>query len=354
MSHQVTLSDIAQECQVSTSTVSRSLRHDQLIHPRTRARVMEVAVRMGYQGRTRGAPAIESNGRRLSVGVLLSSESVQMGQNSPNTMRYLQGISAEADATRAVLEFRAMPEIDRNQPTLDRLPAMIRHRGCRVLLLEGRHTEAEVALIAEYVPVISLSWAYEGVNIDTVVQDNVESFQTLTQRLIDAGHRRLAWVPDAYEATFFDQRQAGMLQACIHSGVALVDQVFISIDQLYCDPPRGDFAVTSRESVLAQAVEQGVTAMVCANDAVAHRVDKHLRALGWRVPEDVSLVGYDAAGPLLESGKQLASVDPQFVEMGRIGMRMAMDRIEQPSAMPRFCYIHAQIVEGETIAPPRA
>jgi DNA-binding LacI/PurR family transcriptional regulator len=99
------------------------------------------------------------------------------------------------------------------------------------------------------------------------------------------------------------------------------------------------------------AVRNGATALVCANDVLARQVIEALESDGLRVPDDVSVTGFDALPPSLKGDRWLTSVDPHFFEMGQAAVRLAMQRLSEPAMQPQMLVVEGEIVPGETIAP---
>src|SRR5688500_4911636 len=95
-SNRVTIEEIGERLKISTSTVSRALRQDPLIHPETRARVNALAIDLGYQGRSRQGP---SRGKKKnSLAVLFSNSSLARVRSGYITTSYLQGLTSEAES----------------------------------------------------------------------------------------------------------------------------------------------------------------------------------------------------------------------------------------------------------------
>ncbi|MBW3554878.1 MAG: substrate-binding domain-containing protein, partial [Gemmatimonadetes bacterium] len=97
------------------------------------------------------------------------------------------------------------------------------------------------------------------------------------------------------------------------------------------------------------------TAVTCYNDLVALGVCRALEELRLRVPEDVSVVGYDDLQLIdyLSSTSRLTTVHVPKFEVGRTAAEILYQEIERGAAKPRKVYLHAELVVRETTAPPR-
>src|SRR4028119_678962 len=91
-----TLQDIADQLQISKATVSRALRHDPLIHPKTRAKVRATALQMGYEGQPRGArrgahQRVEK-AEKPTIGLLFHASSLTAAQHDLNLVKTMEGV----------------------------------------------------------------------------------------------------------------------------------------------------------------------------------------------------------------------------------------------------------------------
>ncbi|HEX7010940.1 MAG TPA: LacI family DNA-binding transcriptional regulator [Phycisphaeraceae bacterium] len=347
----VTIEDIARKLNVSASTVSRSLRQDPSINSQTRARVYSMAMKMGYQGRSRRGVR-KSDQKAAKIGVLLSAESLEAAKESSATLGYLHGITAEADAARAMVTMHAVKAKDRGRMDQDPelVPLMVRERHCDAIITQGPQVASDLALIGRRLPVISLGRTYPDLQTDAVLHDNIGGIRQLVGRLVKLGHRRLAWVHTGYEDLLYQARLAGFLEGCVSHGLNLEDQRLLRQGIFSSHPPF--HLLEEGKARLLKEIKQGVTAFVCVNDReVAQPVVECLEQAGIDVPGQVSVTGFDAHQHPTSGGKIITSIDPDFVEMGRLALRLAVQRAQQPwSRLVRIAPI-GRFVEGDTIGP---
>lgn len=343
-----TIEDIARELNLSASTISRSLKQNARIHPTTRAKVAEAAARLGYQGRSRRITT-HATTQNYRVAVLLSSA---LHKDSPNTMRELQGIQSQADDMGIHLDVDYALENrhksddassrKRKQSILDRLAKERYHAA----LLLGRHDPAFViALRQQFCPVISLNWEYPGVEMDLVTSTNVTGYALATRKLIDLGHNRMTYVDECYPATFHTQRHAGFIQACMFGGLNPNDQILFDAEGY---DEHGDLLDVAVDILL----QNGSTAYACANDRVAYLICQALEKRNIRIPDQISVIGYDGMQPLRPTNIRLSTMAQDFMELGRACMSLAHRRITQPSSSTWTVSIDGYWFAGQSIAPP--
>jgi len=345
----VTLQDIAKELDISSATVSLALRDDPTIHPDTRIRVNEVANRLNYKGSsgrpTRGAQKVEIS----ALGLLLSAESMARARNDANFVLMMDGIMAEADKRGYLLNVQAIrsDEARRMADGSDAVPSLIRKDVCQAVIIRGPYNPQDVAYMASQLPVVSMGRSYRGSNTDTVLADNMGMVRSLVLRLHAAGHRRMAWVSGSTHASFFEERQAGFIAGCVAGGLDLSEQRFFG-PEIFTDTSENHHIAEPK--IFADMVRSGTTAFVCGNDSIASQVIISLEREGFKVPQNVSVTGFDAVPARSTGNRQITGVDPHFVEIGRAAVRLVVQRMEQPDLPPQTVIVQADIVDGETIS----
>jgi len=331
----VTLKQIAAVTGMSKATVSRALRNDRVIHPDTRSRVLVAAARAGYERPTRKSPRPAKKQLRL---LLLLPPHSRAGYTVVHD--YLRGMMrgvAEVDGFLSVEEVSEEGVGKLAEPNW--LPREIVSGGVDGVVLGGWHNHQDVAALARMLPVVSIQWEHTAPHIDLVSGANYHGTVTLVRHLVQCGHRHLGWVGASYQASFFTERKMGFLQGCMENGIE-VDQRSIM----------DNYQAAGVKETLGMLVQQGVTALVCANDFVARTIAEWTLAAGLKVPEDLSVTGYDAVPEPIQNGKTLTSYDPIFLEVGRTAIHAVLRRIKDPG-MPRITYLcEGRMKCGETVA----
>lgn len=334
----VTLDTIAAIAGVSAATVSRSLQQSRLIHPATRAHVLDVAMRLGYQGRSRRGTG--SKRPTSTLGVLLPFRSIKSGHI--DTMHCLQGITSEADATDILLNLEEVRSQARGHMGSRKfLPKMVRDRLVDAVILMEPHTASDVLELSRLVPIVSIQYEYEGAMTDMVECTNARGVKRLFDHLTALGHRRISWVRASFKASFFRDREAGFIQGCLDHDLPFDRSLLLQT-------PCPDENPEELRQQLTQALKKGTTAFLCASDLAAEQVGRELVLMGVKIPAQVSVAGFDATEVKID-GKPLTSFDPLFIEIGRAAVRVAIQRIAEPSSPPIIQMRCGKIFEGETV-----
>jgi LacI family transcriptional regulator len=355
----ITLQDIADHLQLSQGTVSRALNNDPMIRPKTRAKVHAAAMRLGYECRPRStrrrSGASKQGGQSTpqdtqaasgtaTLGLLIPAAGLDHARQDPNLVQIMQGVMTESEHTGMMLMVHTIQPGDRERMEENpaEVPPMIRERGCQTVIVRGAFHPDDVAFLSGMLPVVSIGRVYRELPVDAVVAESAYGIHALVTRLVDLGHRKLAWVGGHYEATFLDERHDGFVQGCLRNGLDLGKQRFFE-REIY------EARRIRVPDKLLQAVRAGTTAMVCGNDSIALQVIEALESCGLRVPQDVSVTGFDAV-QAINNGRRITSVDPRFVEQGRAAVRLATQRLTQRPTPPCIVTVRSEFVLGDTIA----
>jgi LacI family transcriptional regulator len=332
----VNLEDIARQLNVSTSTVSRSLRNDTMITPETRARVNEAARHMGYKRHKATSHAL---------GLLLRARSLDAARKDENVMQMMAGIMSMTDIHRIHLHPHTIPHEEKRHMDEEAsvIPPMIEEGLCQALIVHGDHDKRDIAFLAKRVPVISMGRFYRSLPVDAAVADNTEGVSGLVAHLVALGHRRLAWVASDYRASFMQARRTGFLQGCFEHKLDLSQQHFFGPEIFYGNE------IQDKDALLA-AVKAGATGLVCGNDVIAFKVIEVLEAAGQRIPDEVSVTGFDLGLRAMRPWR-ITSVDPHFFEIGKAAARLAIQRIAEPVTEPCVVSVRCEVVVGDTTAP---
>lgn len=342
---EVTLQDIADALDVSAATVSRSLRHDTLINPETRARVNEAAIRMGYQTRLRRPRrVVEDKTSTQTLGLLMRHNSPDSMRHDMNLMKMMSGIMAVTDANRALLQMHTIGLEEQRHMAEDpsTVPPIAQQGVCQAFIVHGEQDERDIAFLAQHAPVVSMGRHYRTLPIDAVVGDNIEGVRTMVSHLVELGHRHLAWAGTGLSASFMQARQAGFIQGCIEHQLDF-DPHHLFGPNIYKEEH------VHAENGLIAALEAGVTGFVCGNDHIARRMIKVLESVGRRVPDDVSIVAFDASSNANDP-QRLTGIDPHFFEIGQLAAQLAIQRIAHSSSQPCIMSVRGEFVLGNSTA----
>ena len=341
---------IATRLKISRATVSRSLANHPAISAETRARVQNMAEELGYRQSPGRAGRRTNVSRSLTIGVLIG---VPEGNVTMATFPHiLKGIRERAEVERVTLDVCYQAPGDFHPETgRQTVFRHIRGNDWRGALLIYPFAESAVEMIARKISTVAVLESYNHPGIDIIDTDDASAIVALVDRLHAQGHRRIGFLSWDYPigGHWVARRFSGYVEALFNLGLEFQPSWVLNVHKQI--PRLTPAGVT--EAVLDKIKHDGVTAWVCAADHQAYPLMQDLAARGIRVPEDCSITGFDGLEPP-EGLRRATSMRVPHEHIGSSALSRLVNRIHHPQAPRRKILVEAQLVDGETIAPPRA
>jgi DNA-binding LacI/PurR family transcriptional regulator len=333
----VNIAAVAAQAGVGVGTVSRVLNDSPQVSADTRRRVLDVIGRLGY--RPSHLAASLSRGSTGSVAILAPHVT------RPSVVFRLEGMLS-------VLEEHGLDAVLCNISTPEQRDRHIHaftdpHRADGIIVVSMHLSRAQVAAMrSSGIPAVSLDADTAGMT--RVVVDDVAAGRLATERLLALGHRRIAFVGDRHSVDIgfvsSDRRLAGYRRALAEAGVE-------GDDDLVRLAPHGA-AQASQETVQLLALDLPPTAVFAASDTQAMGVLHAAEQLGVRVPDHLSVMGFDdiEAASLL----RLSTIRQPMFESGARAARHLCRMIGGETGRPEREVLAVELVERETTAAPGA
>lgn len=226
-------------------------------------------------------------------------------------------------------------------------------QGAVIIALHCREfSEVLFELKVKRFPFVIVDQRLRDLNVPSVMADNHAGGYQVAKALLDAGHQRIAFIGDLVADTV-QERLAGLRDAVGDARLPFDRSLVVD---LLTERDRFDdwlpFVTAATRTLMRRS--DPPTAIFCSCDAVARSAYRALAELGLRVPADVSVVGFDA-DPLSEYlSPPLTSVRQPFAEMGRVAFALLQARIANPAAVAEHRLLPIELVQRESIAPPRS
>lgn len=310
----VSMKDIAQRCGVSVATVSKALNDQQDISEETRARVRSVAEEMGYV--TNAAARALKASRTYNVGILFVDE-----QNSGLAHEYfssvLESLKVELESNGYDVTF-----INRN---VGQQGSYLRHclyRGVDgVIIACVNFNDPQVQeLISSPLPVVTIDHVFN--NRLAVVSDNVQGMEALVRYAWEQGHRRLAFIHGERTAVT-ENRLTGFYRACEAVGIP-VENTLVR-ESRYHDAQR--CALVTREIL---NLPERPSCIFFPDDYSYIGGMNVIREMGLRIPQDISVMGYDGVQLADIVSPRLTTYCQDTKAIGRAAAKGLVDLIERP------------------------
>ncbi|MBT1181827.1 LacI family DNA-binding transcriptional regulator [Bifidobacterium sp. CP2] len=334
-----TINDVALAAGVSTFTASRALRGKDHVAEATREKVLKAAKELNYTA-SRSAAALAS-GRTNRV-ALLARETIAgwfMGE-------LYEGLYDVLSRAQYDLMLYRAGSVDERAEFFTRLPA---NRNADALIVTGFSATQEEAdtLAGMDMPIVSVNSPYISCCQASIAIDDEAAEAMAVRYLAAMGHRRFCYIgrvdPLNGTAWGFDARARGYKDEIVSLGLT-------DCGIHYIDPHEPQSAKRVIATMLTQP--ERPTAICVWSDHYALRVIHELRQAGARVPDDVSVFGFD--GSDVADAIDLSTMVPTPPrEMGRIAARKALDLIEGKTLEEPHTTVPVEVQPGATSAPVR-
>ena len=331
-----TIKDIAQKAGVSVTTVSRVLNKRPDVNQATREKVERVMEECHFVGNANARGLKQTDSENVAI--------ILRGRENPFLNSLAEAVLLYTHDHEASFLVEYVDETADEFQTAVRLHHEKRVTGC--IFLGGRIDERARVLEGIDMPMVFATISAEKANLPragSVFIDNRMMGRLAMQTLIDAGHTKIAIFGGARQSDDgFGQRYQGAMEALEKAGIPFDGERYVdtrfSLRGAY-DTARGFFAM-----------KPDTTAVFAMSDTVAMGVIRALADVGRRVPQDVSVVGYDG----IEMGKyflpRLTTVEQPINDIARESVAMLMGMLEKGEE-PRHVAVPASLIERESVGP---
>jgi LacI family transcriptional regulator len=327
-----TIYDVAEKAGVSISTVSRVLNSPSLAPPATRARVMDAVGQLGFVPKAEASVLARKHAR--SIGVVLPFFT------SPSYVQRMRGVAAGLDGSDFELAVYTVRERTQLHGYLEVLPLWRRLDGF-ILMSMPLDAKQTAHLRNHGMEVVCIEFG--SPEFCAIEVDNVAGGRLAAQHLIERGRKRFAYIgevgiPD-HIVYLSDLRLEGFVQGLREGGFDLTEE-YISRR-----PYGREGAVEQSNEILDR--DPPPDAVFAYSDLHAAVFLKVARRRGLRVPDDVSIVGFD--GTDLADFLELTTIDQQLDESGRLAAELLMSRINESGRPPQNIKLQLKLlVRGST------
>lgn len=324
----VTVKDIARRAAVSIATVSRALNNADNITEEVLKRVIEAAEDLGYFK----SMVVRNAERPLKkVGFLLCySHSSSKGTDDFFWTHILYG--AEAQARKANIQIIFQGVLDQSPY---QLRAQIHEMRADGILLVGPSDEETIRTIQKAnIPLVLIDNYLSDVEqkVDAVLSDNYEGARQIVKYLISQGHRQIAYIGGYKKGNptrpiySFEWRKKGYCAALAEAGLPINPKLMQE-----CDFRQSDEIYGACRNLVE--MQEPLSAIFCANDPAAIWTIKSLRRCGRRVPEDISVVGFDNVEMAEHVVPPLTTMHVHKEAMGATGVKALIAQAADPDAI---------------------
>jgi LacI family transcriptional regulator len=300
-----TIRDVAAAAGVSTATVSKYVNGAQRFSPAVEATIKAVIADLGYRSNPLAQSMITGKTKTIGLSVLDVS--------NPHFTSIIKGANRVALAHGYTLLLVDTDEnADRERPLLEALS-----RRVDGMIVFSRMQEADMGWMVEMAKPMVFFGRLSTLKLPTVSSDDFRGAYMVTQHLVALGHKRMAYL--GFSRSRRDAERMGGVRACLDAN-ALPLTVFDANDPSALEGERVSSAI-----MLGAAHPD---ALICYNDLMALGFMKEAQILGFRVPADISVAGFDNIQFGRYTSPPLTTVDLQSERMGVAAMEKLLATIE--------------------------
>lgn len=270
----VTMADIAKQLDVSIVTVSKALSDQKGVSEKLKKTILETAKELGYE--------MSGSSKGYTIGIILADKYLDNGTSFYWKM-YQEIVGMAGKRHLFVMYENITMEMTKNNI----MPNMIVQKKVDGLILIGNPGFGYSDYLVENagVPVVFLDFYNKTDTVDCVISDGFYGAYQLTNYLIQKGHRHIAYVGTLFATESITDRYLGFTKAMMENGLPVKKEDVIADRDVHTGL-RPDFSTIKLPKVMP-------TALVCNCDFIAGLMITELKNRGLRVPEDISVVGYD-------------------------------------------------------------
>jgi DNA-binding LacI/PurR family transcriptional regulator len=326
-----TIHDVAERAGVSKSLVSLVMRQSPNVSDDKRAAVLDAARQLGYRPNRVAQSLVRQ--RTFLIGVMVSDF------GNPFFSEMLEGVEEAA----LIGGYRAFFNTGSRVPEREvlALETLLELQTEGLILASPRFDDAHLAKVPREVPAVMVGRNTDATGIDVVMNDDRRGAELVVDHLERLGHRAIAYISGEPGAGAH-ARSLGFVEAMAARGLEA---------SVYEGGFTEAHGVSAAHAILER--DELPTAIFAANDIAAMGVMQTLDAAGLRIPEDVSLVGYDNVDFTSLGHISLTTVDQPRRQIGTLAVELLLERIEGTRKRRRRVTVEPSLTVRSTTGPPR-
>ncbi len=325
----ITIQDIAVNAKVSKSTVSRVLNNSTPVDAKKRAAVLKAMENLKFKPNVFARTL--AGGRSMTLGLI--TQNIGSPFYDSVTQGVIKGLNG-TDYTPLIADGQWSEEIEKNS-----VITLIDRQVDGLIMVGGNLSPDVLDDLRGDVPIVLVGRNLQGWEDRSVFVDNFAAAKKVTEFLIQSGHRNIAHITGIKDHQDSTDRLEGYQQALREANIEIVDELVVQGDF------RGQSGILAVETLLLRGL--AFSAIFAANDEMAMGARLALHRRGIRVPDEVSLVGFDGQENSAFMTPPLTTVSQPALEMGRAASSMLINMInKRPCNLPK---LEAELVIRESV-----
>jgi LacI family transcriptional regulator len=338
----VKIVDIAKAASVSPSAVSLALNNKSGISPEVRKKILDLAADMGYRTRL---PPIENE--NITIKLLLMRDEILVGVHYNALLTgYMEGMEAETKKRRyklevSFLERAVLKEFIEAKEKPEERPE---GKADGFVVIGSELSDNEISyLINLPQPVVFFDTFFPLVNFDLIDMDNTDGVYRCIEYLYRMGHRNIGLVKGNYETSNFRMRKMAFFEAMGYFSLPVQEKNIVTVNHAI------DKTVIDMKRFLDKKSELP-SAFFCLNDILAYGCMKALREKGLRIPDDISIVGFDDLPYSAITDPPLTTIKNPSRKIGARAVELLAEKLTRPTiSVPEKILVSVELVIRDSV-----
>lgn len=327
---QPTIRDVAKLAGVSHQTVSRVINQFEKINPETRKKVEDAIESLGYHP--------NAIARSMSYGSTRTFACI-----SPNLTDYtfasmIEGAETFAREQGYFLISATAPDASSFQELVEQL---VKSRRTEGLLVINPYADKRYQFLPKDVPVVLMGARPRTEGLASVALDDIQGGYLATKHLLSLGHQKIALISGPLEEDCVQDRIVGCQNALQEAGLPFEKMNIYS----------GDWSATSGQLGIESFLDQGIdfSAIFALNDRMATGAIYNLQKIGWKVPDDVSVVGFDDMPLASYFNPSITTIRQDIPTLGQNAVRLLINKKTDPGkGIQQLLYTPELVIRNST------
>ncbi len=330
---EVKLEDIANELGVSIVSVSNALKGKKGVSENLRLRVEKKAEEMGYSLPKKNDFTEQKVYR---IGIIIAERYVK---EYPSFYMEIYKYAAQEATKKGSLTMLEIISTERER--LENFTPPFLETEVQGIMIIGELEEKYFSVLRQSYqnPVVCVDFYSTDNDLDYVVTDSYHGMQTVTQKLIDSGHTDIGFVGTPQVTHSIMDRYMGYCKALCANGIQERE------DRLILDRSADRY----QYQIDFNLPNNLPTAFACNCDKSAYVLIEKLAKRGYRVPEDISVVGFDYFYTTMQGNVRLTTYESDIKAMAHLSVKLLMKRMEGKTEPSGVRVVRGQVIEGDTV-----
>lgn len=337
MGNKVRMKDIADRAGVSIVSVSKALSGQRGVSEKRRKQILSIAKEMGYK-----QPARDEGKLKVSYNIGILIERAFFSEENSFYGSLMKYVNAHASNMNC---FTMLEVISQEREDEHVLPQIILDRRVDGIIVVGvlPYDYLEMIRSSADVPILYLDFSIPGTNRDSVISDSFYGAYQLTNYLFETGHTKIGYVGTLLATSSITDRYLGYLKSMMEHGIDVPDEWII-------DDRNRQTGIIDKDLYFHLPADMP-TAFVCNCDLTAAFLEQKLSEAGFRVPEDISIVGYDhfAYQGVTDTNLKLTTYEVDLNEMARKAVHNLVHKLNGEYYRRGVVIVTGKLIVGESV-----